>query len=93
MSYTLGRVGLVAYGAYDSMKNYVPLDIVTSSGNSTYVAKAPTKGNPPTNTEFWVKLRDQDFIVATYVAQGLGNPVSSAAVYSFTNSAIAAAIG
>lgn len=55
MAYPLGRIGIVAYDTYSAGKTYQPLDLVPYEGGS-YICKAQTAGNLPTNTLFWIKV-------------------------------------
>lgn len=48
----LGIVGIKNMGGYDSQTQYEKLNVVTYQG-STYCALKDTKGNVPTNTEYW----------------------------------------
>ena len=52
MSTSAGRVMPIPKGAYDSATTYHVLDIVTYNGSS-YICKATTTGNVPTNTTYW----------------------------------------
>lgn len=49
---TLGIVGIKNMGEYDSQTNYEKLNVVTYQG-STYCALRNTKGNLPTDTDYW----------------------------------------
>lgn len=51
----LGKVGVVPKGEYNSSTQYERLDIVTYNGQS-YMAKAETVGNLPTNITYWLLL-------------------------------------
>lgn len=53
-TYTLGRVGIEAKGAYGSSTTYQPLDMVTYQGSS-YIAKIQATGVLPTNTTYWMQ--------------------------------------
>ena len=66
MEYTLGRVGIVVYPAYDNTKTYQPLDLVPYNGGS-YIAKSETQGHLPTDAQYWtciatanIELRSND---------------------------------
>lgn len=48
----LGRALILPQGVYNPSKTYYRLDLVTYDGGS-YVAKAETQGNLPTNTTYW----------------------------------------
>ena len=48
----LGIVGIKNMGVYDSQTQYKKLNVVTYNG-STYCALQNTKGNLPTNTDYW----------------------------------------
>ena len=52
MSASAGRVLLIHKGNYDSSATYNPMDEVLYEG-STYVCKATSTGNAPTNTTYW----------------------------------------
>lgn len=53
-TYTIGRVGIVAKGAYSASTPYAALDMVTYQ-DSSYIAKLPTTGNAPTNGAYWMQ--------------------------------------
>lgn len=53
MEYSVGRVGIKACGAYDNNQNYAVLDMVSYNGGS-YICKAATRGNLPTNGTYWM---------------------------------------
>ena len=55
MSASAGRVLLIPRGTYDANVTYTPLDVV-KYGVSSYVCKAETTGNVPTNTTYWQVL-------------------------------------
>lgn len=48
----LGRVSIVFKGEYNVNTQYEQLDVVSYNGSS-YIALKLTKGNAPTNTEYW----------------------------------------
>ena len=52
MSASAGRVMIIPKGTYDASVTYKMLDAVYYSG-STYICKAQTTGNAPTNTTYW----------------------------------------
>ena len=52
MSASAGRVMIIPKGTYDASVTYKLLDAVYYSG-STYICKAQTTGNAPTNTTYW----------------------------------------
>lgn len=52
MSASAGRVMIIPKGTYDASVTYTKLDAVYYSG-STYICKAQTTGNAPTNTTYW----------------------------------------
>lgn len=58
----LGKVAYTSRGAYDSSFSYEINDVVTYKGSS-YVSKKETKGNLPTNEEYWMLLAEKG---ATY---------------------------
>lgn len=58
----LGKVAYTSRGAYDSSFSYEINDVVTYNGSS-YVSKKETKGNLPTNEEYWMLLAEKG---ATY---------------------------
>ena len=64
MSASAGRVLLLMKGVYAAGTTYNPMDVVLFSGSS-YVCKATTTGNQPTNTTYWQVL-----------AQGTANVVA-----------------
>ena len=51
----LGKVGVVPKGEYNNATSYQRLDIVTYNGQS-YISKANTTGNLPTDTTYWQLL-------------------------------------
>ena len=53
--YNLGKVLLTPKGAYSNNETYERLDFVLYK-NATFVAKTETKGNLPTNSEYWQLL-------------------------------------
>ena len=54
-SYTIGRVGVVAKGAYVSSTTYQPLDMVTYE-DSAYICKQTSTGNTPTaSSGYWMQ--------------------------------------
>lgn len=48
----LGKVLIIPKGEYEETTNYSELDLVTYQGSS-YLAKKPTLGHLPTDTEYW----------------------------------------
>lgn len=48
----LGKVAITPKGEYNSATTYQDLDLITYQGNS-YLALKETKGNLPTNNEYW----------------------------------------
>jgi len=58
-TYTIGRIGLVICGAYSAATTYAALDVVEYNGSS-YVCKADTTGNAPTDTQYWMLLGQGD---------------------------------
>lgn len=67
MSASAGRVLLIPRGSYDDTEEYHPLDLVYYQG-STYLCKAPSTGNVPTNTTYF-----QIFAQGTASAAVAGN--------------------
>lgn len=57
MSASAGRVLLLFKGTYDTTVTYFPLDVV-KYGVSSYVCKAESTGNMPTNTSYWQTLAE-----------------------------------
>ena len=54
-SYTIGRVGIVAKGAYVSTSTYQPLDMVTYE-DSAYICRQTSTGNTPTaGSGYWMQ--------------------------------------
>ncbi|MDL2317786.1 hypothetical protein LJC74_01655 [Eubacteriales bacterium OttesenSCG-928-A19] len=52
----LGRVGVATRGPYDPTTQYDYLDLVTYPADkptASYLAKGPTLGNPPTDSQYW----------------------------------------
>lgn len=47
-----GKITFAFKGAYDSRKEYEPLDLVGFEG-STYICKTPVRALSPNNTEYW----------------------------------------
>ena len=54
----MGKVMMTPKGAYDSNTQYEIFDLVTNEEGSSYLAKAPSKGVPLTNTDKWEVLVD-----------------------------------
>lgn len=54
----IGRVCVVARGAYDNAREYDRLDAVTQDGSS-YCCKKRCSGIPPTNTEYWFLMAER----------------------------------
>ncbi len=47
-----GKITFAFKGAYDSRKEYEPLDLIGFEG-STYICKTPVRALSPNNTEYW----------------------------------------
>lgn len=69
-----GRVAIVPKDDFDATITYKRLDMVLYNGNS-YVAKKGTKGNLPTDTEFWMKSTEGTKVeIATAEKAGIVKP-------------------
>lgn len=75
MSASAGRVLLIPRGAYNASETYTPLDLV-KYGVSTYLCKAETTGNIPTNTTYW-QLFAEGVENVSPEAIGIGVAISS----------------
>lgn len=64
-SISLGRVGFVLRGTWDTEAQYNPLDIVTRNGNA-YAARIGNAGIPPENsTETWQLIFNASSVMDT----------------------------
>lgn len=69
-----GRAAIVPKDDFDAAITYKRLDMVLYNGSS-YVAKKGTKGNLPTNTEFWMKSTESTKVdIATVKNAGIVKP-------------------
>lgn len=75
MSASAGRVLLLFKGEYDGSATYAPMDVV-KYGVSSFVCKAETTGNLPTNTLYWQVLA-QGISNMSPEAIGIGYGISS----------------
>lgn len=75
MSASAGRVLLIPRGVYNASETYTPMDMV-KYGVSTYVCKAETTGNVPTNTAYW-QLFAEGVENVSPEAIGIGVAISS----------------
>lgn len=66
MATSAGRILLIPKGNYDAATTYQPLDIVFYN-NASYVCKATTLGNAPTNTTYW-QIFSEGFDVEQFYA-------------------------